>query len=63
MRWICDLFTPNPDVMRKQLLRESELELIRAQAALDAADARVIQLEATTNRLKREIEGMGNGSN
>lgn len=61
MRWLCNLFTPNPMEVRRQLLRESELELIRAQAALDAADCRVIQLESTVHRLRSEVLGPQNG--
>lgn len=61
MRWICILFTPNPAEVRKRLLREMELELIRAQIALDAADCRVVMLESTVNRLKSEILGPQNG--
>lgn len=61
MRWLCNLFTPNPDEVRKRLLRESELELIRAEAALDAADCRVTQLTCTVDRLKSQILGPQNG--
>lgn len=61
MRWICNLLTPNPAEVRKRLLREMELELIRAQVALDAADCRVVMLESTVNRLKSEILGPQNG--
>lgn len=61
MRWLCNLFTPNPMEVRRKLLLETELELIRAQAHLDAADCRVFQLETTVQRLRSEVLGPQNG--
>lgn len=49
-------FTPDPAKVRERMRRETELALIDAEAARDAANARVAQLAATMHRLTTQCE-------